>query len=187
MTLTLSTMLPLGTKAPDFQLPDTVSGKMLSLAQIKSDIATVICFICNHCPYVKHIQTELVKVANHYQAKGVHFVAINSNDIEKYPDDSPDNMQKIAAVHQYPFPYLFDETQAVARAYQAACTPDFYLFDHALHCVYRGRFDDSSPGNNLPVTGKDLSSALDALLKHQPIDADQKPSMGCNIKWKNQE
>lgn len=184
MALTPSNMLPLGTLAPDFNLMDTVSGKMISLTQAKSNIATVILFICNHCPYVKHIQTELVKTAKNYQTKGIHFIAINSNDIESYPDDSPENMQKNAAQHDYTFPYLFDETQTIARAYQAACTPDIYVFDHDLLCVYRGRFDDSTPGNNIPVTGKDLTAALDALLEKKEINSDQKPSIGCNIKWK---
>ena len=184
MALTPSTMLPLGTKAPNFNLLDACSGKILSLDQLKSDNATVILFICNHCPYVKHIQDELVKTANRYQAKGIHFIAINSNDIESYPADSPENMRKNAETHHYAFPYLFDETQAIAKAYQAACTPDFYIFDRDLLCVYRGRFDDSTPGNGIPVTGKDLSAALDALLDNQSIDSNQQPSVGCNIKWK---
>lgn len=184
MALTPSTMLPLGTHAPDFNLSDAISGKMISLQQIKSPVGTVILFICNHCPYVKHIQTELVKIANQYQAKNIQFIAINSNDIENYPDDSPENMQKEAQAHDYPFPYLFDETQSIAKAYQAACTPDIYLFDGNLKCVYRGRFDDSTPGNHIPVTGKDLAAALDALLENKTIVSDQKPSVGCNIKWK---
>ncbi len=184
MALTPSTMLPLGTKAPDFNLPDVCSGKLTSLQQIKSDIATVIVFICNHCPYVKHIQTKLVEVANKYQAKGIRFVAINSNDIEKYPDDSPEKMLRDANQYHYSFPYLFDDTQAIAKAYQAACTPDFYVFSPDLLCVYRGRFDESTPGNGVPVTGEELSGALDALLAHKEIDLDQKPSVGCNIKWK---
>lgn len=184
MALTPSTMLPLGTHAPDFNLPDTLSGKMISLQEIKSPVGTVILFICNHCPYVKHIQTELVNIANKYQSKKIQFIAINSNDIENYPADSPENMQKEAKMHGYPFPYLFDETQSVAKAYQAACTPDIYLFDQDLNCVYRGRFDDSTPGNQIPVTGKDLAAALDALLQHKEINPDQKPSVGCNIKWK---
>lgn len=184
MALTPSTMLPLGTHAPDFNLMDTLSGKMISLTELKSSIGTVIMFICNHCPYVKHIQTELAITANKYQAKGIHFVAINSNDVENYPADSPENMKKDAAAHHYSFPYLFDATQTIAKAYQAACTPDFYVFDANLRCVYRGRFDASTPGNNIPVTGKDLTDALDAILANKPINADQKPSIGCNIKWK---
>lgn len=184
MALTPSKMLPLGTQAPDFNLPDTISGKMISLQQLKSNIGTVVMFICNHCPYVKHIQTELVNIANKYQAKGIQFVAISSNDVLNYPDDSPDLMQKEAKAHGYAFPYLYDESQSVAKAYQAACTPDFYLFDRDLHCVYRGRFDASTPGNNIPVTGKDLSAAMDSLLQNKPIITDQMPSIGCNIKWK---
>lgn len=184
MALTPSTMLPLGTLAPDFNLPDAISGKMLSLENLKSDTGTIVMFICNHCPYVKHIQTDLAIVSKKYQAKGFSFIAINSNDIEHYPADSPENMKKEAVEHHYSFPYLFDETQTVAKAYQAACTPDFYLFDQNLLCVYRGRFDDSTPGNAIPVTGKDLISAMDALLENKKIADDQKPSVGCNIKWK---
>lgn len=185
MVQTASTMLPLGTPAPDFALPDTVSGKSLSLDQLKSDRATLIMFICNHCPYVKHVQHELVRLARDYQPKGVAFVAISSNDATNYPEDAPDRMKEVAQRLGYPFPYLYDETQAVARAYQAACTPDFYLFDGALRLVYRGRLDDSTPGNNKPVTGRDLRAALDALLAGKPVSPDQKPSVGCNIKFRN--
>src|SRR3990167_10823778 len=184
MALTPSNMLPLGTKAPEFNLPDCRSGKNVSLQHIKSDIATVILFICNHCPYVKHIQTQLVEVVKKYQAKGISFIAINSNDTQKYLADSPENMRKEAETHGYTFPYLFDESQSIAKAYQAACTPDLYVFDHNLACVYRGRFDDSSPGNNIPVTGKELTAALDAILSGKPVNTDQQPSVGCNIKWK---
>ncbi|HSW93685.1 MAG TPA: thioredoxin family protein [Gammaproteobacteria bacterium] len=184
MALTPSTMLPLGTLAPDFNLPDAISGKKLSLEKLKSDTGTIVMFICNHCPYVKHIQTELADIAKKYQAKGFSFIAINSNDIEHYPADSPENMKKEATLHHYSFPYLFDETQMIAKAYQAACTPDFYLFDRNLLCVYRGRFDDSTPGNAVPVTGSDLTAAMDALLENKKISIDQKPSVGCNIKWK---
>ncbi len=184
MSLTYSEMLPIGTTAPDFNLFDPVSGKNLNLNALKSNKATVIMFICNHCPYVKHIQTELVNVANQYLTKGIHFIAVNSNNADLYPADSPEEMKKTAEALHYPFPYLYDETQSVARAYQAACTPDFYVFDQDLHCVYRGRFDDATPGNQVPVTGKDLSDALDALLTGKPINPDQKPSMGCNIKWR---
>jgi peroxiredoxin len=183
MAETLSTMLPLGTVAPDFKLVDTCTGKQLSLQELKSDIATVVMFICNHCPYVKHIQSKLVEVANLYQKKGVAFIAISSNDVKKYPEDGPSNMQKEAKAHQYTFPYLYDETQSVAKAYQAACTPDFYLFDASLACVYRGRFDDATPGNNRLATGKELTQALDAVLAKKPVMEDQKPSIGCNIKW----
>jgi len=184
MALTPSTMLPLGTIAPDFTLKDTRSDQLVSLSDLKSDRATVIMFICNHCPYVKHVQTKLVEVAKKYQKQGVSFIAINSNDAKNYPADSPEAMKKVAEEKGYTFPYLFDETQAVAKAYQAACTPDFYIFDKNLACVYRGRFDDATPGNSNPVTGQALSHALDAILTDQPVNPDQKPSVGCNIKWK---
>ena len=184
MAETTSTMLPLGTKAADFNLLDTRTEKFISLPEIKSDIATVIMFLCNHCPYVKHIQAKLLEVAKTYQAKGISFVAISSNDIEKYPADSPENMRKEAKTHQYTFPYLFDETQQAAKNYQAACTPDFFIFDSDLKCVYRGRFDDATPGNHHPVTGKELCAALDNVLSGNAVDDDQKPSLGCNIKWK---
>lgn len=184
MAETPSEMIPLGTKAPDFALFDTISGKTLSLNEIKSDIATVIMFICNHCPYVKLLQTKLVETAKEYQRKGISFIAINSNDVEKYPSDDPAHMKLEAEKHQYPFPYLFDETQMIARAYHAACTPDFYVFDKNLLCVYRGRFDEATPGNQKPVTGKDLTRALDALLKGEAVDDEQIASVGCNIKWK---
>ena len=184
MALTPSAMIPLGTKAPDFSLPDAVTGKTLSLQELKSDVATVILFICNHCPFVQHIQKKLIEVANHYQKKGIKFIAINANDIENYPEDSPAHMKQVAKELGYPFPYLFDETQEVARAYQAACTPDLYVFDRNLACVYRGRFDSSTPGRNIPVTGQDLRQTLDNILAQKSIDPDQKPSQGCNIKWK---
>ncbi len=184
MTMTPSTMLPLGTIAPDFALPDTVSGKIYSLNKNKSDIATVIMFLCNHCPFVKHIQTKLAEIAKIYQQKNIQFIAISANDVIDYPADSPENMKKEALEHHYTFPYLYDETQAIAKAYQAACTPDFYIFDKTLACVYRGRFDDATPGNTNPVTGKDLTTALDAILAGKPISTTQHPSVGCNIKWK---
>lgn len=186
MSETSSTMLPLGTKAPDFNLPDVVSGKMLSLNDIKSKNATVIMFLCNHCPYVKHIQDKLVETADHYQAKGIQFVAISSNDAETYPSDGPDKMKLEAQKNLYSFPYLYDETQSTAKAYHAACTPDFFVFDKDLRCVYRGRFDNATPGNAHPVTGKDLSDALDNLLVGKPISAIQHASLGCNIKWKKE-
>lgn len=185
MALTESNMLPLGTLAPDFLLPDTVSGKQISLADIASiDKATVVMFLCNHCPYVVHINTELVRLANEYIAKGVHFVAISSNDAVKYPDDAPDKMHEKALELGYPFPYLYDESQAVARAYDAACTPDFYVFDKNLRLFYRGRLDESRPKNDLPLSGKDLRHALDAALAGNPAPEKQYPSAGCNIKWK---
>ncbi len=183
MALTASSMLALGTKAPDFSLPDTLSGKTLSLSELKSPVATVIMFICNHCPFVVHIQNQLVKVANTYQPKGVKFIAISSNDIINYPDDSPEKMGQLAKELHYPFPYLYDESQDVAKAYHAACTPDFFIFDEN-GLVYRGRFDDSRPGTTIPVTGKDLSAALDCILAKKPLSIEQAPSMGCNIKWK---
>lgn len=184
MALTYSTMLPLGTVAPPFTLPDVVSGKMMSLAELKSDTATLVMFICNHCPYVQHIQGGLVRFAKDYVAKGVSIIAINSNDVVAYPEDSPEKMKEVAQRLGYVFPYLFDETQEVARAYDAACTPDFFLFDSSLRLVYRGQFDDSRPGNGIEVTGKDLRAALDDLLAGRPISIEQKPSVGCNIKWK---
>ncbi len=184
MALTPSTMLPLGTQAPDFALPDTVSNATISLNDIKSDVATVIMFICNHCPYVKHIESQLADVANEYEAKNVNFVAISSNDIENYPEDSPQKMKEFANINGFSFPYLYDESQQTAKNYQAACTPDFYIFDGDLKCVYRGRFDESSPGKTVPVTGKDLRDALDSVIAGKAVNPEQIPSMGCNIKWK---
>jgi thiol-disulfide isomerase/thioredoxin len=183
MSLTLSTMLPLATKAPAFDLLEATSGKFVSLETLKSPKATVIMFLCNHCPYVKHIQAKLIEVANNYQAKQITFIAISANDVKTYPQDGPDAMRIEAQQHHYPFPYLYDESQAIAKAYRAACTPDFYIFDKNLLCVYRGRFDHSTPGNNVPVSGADLTQALDAILAGQEVSKDQQPSMGCNIKW----
>lgn len=184
MAETPSNMLALGTPAPQFTLLDTRTDKMLSLDELKSDKATVIMFICNHCPYVKLIQRKLADVAKEYQTKGIHFIAISSNDAEKYPADSPEKMREEAKIQGYTFPYLYDEHQDIAKAYQAACTPDFYVFDKNLACVYRGRFDSATPGNGHPVTGKELCAALDAILAGNPIDSNQRPSLGCNIKWK---
>lgn len=183
MALTPSSMPPLGMQAPDFSLVDVVSGALTGLQQIRSDTATVIMFICNHCPYVKHVQAELVRLANDYRKRGVAFVAISSNDAVGYPEDGPQQMKAVAREHGYPFPYLYDPTQQVARAYQAACTPDFYLFNRQLKLVYRGQLDDSRPGNGRPVTGRDLRAALDAVLAGIPVDPQQIPSVGCNIKW----
>jgi peroxiredoxin len=177
-------MFPLGATAPSFTLPDVVSNQEVSLEALKSDVATVIMFICNHCPYVKHVQKQLVQLANDYLPKGVAFIAISSNDAVQYPEDGPDNMKKVAEEFQYPFPYLYDESQQVAKAYQAACTPDFYIFDGKLSCVYRGQLDDSRPGNGLPVTGSYIRAALDSIFNNEPIQVQQKPSIGCNIKWK---
>lgn len=179
-----SKMLPLGTKAPDFKLLDTVTNKMESLSDLAGSKATVIAFICNHCPYVKLIQPVLVAVAKQYQNKGVNFIAISSNSVESHPQDGPALMHEEAIQHHYSFPYLYDETQEVAKAYQAACTPDFYIFDKELQCVYRGRFDDATPGNGRAVTGADLTTALDALLAGQALSKMQQPSIGCGIKWK---
>jgi peroxiredoxin len=184
MAATPSTMMPLGTIAPDFTLLNTVTGEIVSLQDLKSDVATLVMFICNHCPYVKHIDAQLVKLATDYQSKGVAFIAISSNDVENYPDDSPEKMKEVAQQLGYPFPYLYDETQEVAKAYQAACTPDFFLFDKDLKCVYRGQLDGSRPKNDVPVTGEDMRAALDAVLAGQPVNPEQIPSIGCNIKWK---
>jgi peroxiredoxin len=184
MAETPSSMLPLGNIAPDFRLLDTKTNQSLSLDELKSPTATVIMFLCNHCPYVKHIQSKLSEIAKLYQTKGVSFIAISSNDVQAYPEDGPAYMRQEAEKNHYSFPYLFDETQEVAKAYQATCTPDLYIFDSHLKCVYRGRFDDSTPGNKRPVTGYDLSQALDNILANQPVNANQKPSVGCSLKWK---
>lgn len=178
-------MLALGTPAPHFSLPDT-DGKIVSLKDFASAPALLVAFICNHCPYVKHLRAELAAVGREYQARGAVIVAINSNDVANFPDDSPAKMKEEKAAAGYTFPYLFDETQAVAQAYHAACTPDFFLFDGAQRLVYRGQFDDSRPRVEkiLPVTGKDIRAALDAVLSGQPVSPDQKPGLGCNIKWK---
>lgn len=184
MARTPSNMLPLGTKAPQFSLTDTISGEEKSLNMVKGKKGTLIAFICNHCPFVIHINPQLVALAKEYQPKGMSFVAISSNDIVNYPQDAPHLMKKVAKELGYTFPYLFDESQAVAKAYDAACTPDFYLFDSELKLVYRGQMDDSRPGNGIPLSGNDLRVAIDALLNGNPINTNQKPSIGCNIKWK---
>jgi thiol-disulfide isomerase/thioredoxin len=184
MSLTPSNMLPLGTKAPNFNLIDPVTSEMVSLDDIKGEKGTVVMFICNHCPYVKHVNEEIVRVCNDYRVVGFGFVAINSNDVEKYPDDSPAEMIIHADKNDYSFPYLFDETQEVAKEYDAACTPDFYLFDDELKLIYRGQLDNSRPGNGIPVNGRDLREALDNVMNNHPQRIDQNPSMGCNIKWK---
>lgn len=184
MAETLSNMLPLGFIAPDFKLLDTVSSKELSLNDLATQEATVIMFICNHCPFVKHINDQLVKLANDYIPKGISFIAISSNDARNYPEDSPEKMKQYAQRLKYPFPYLYDKTQEIAKAYDAACTPDFYIFDKEKKCVYRGQLDDSRPGNGKPVTGKDIRVALEAILNNTSINPAQRPSIGCNIKWK---
>lgn len=185
MAATPSTMMPIGTKAPGFNLTDTVSGRMVGLSDSKGEKATAVIFICNHCPYVLHIIEELVKVAKEYIPKGVSFIAISSNDVKNYPDDSPELMKKLAHEMNFPFPYLYDESQEVARAYNAACTPDFFVFDKDLKCAYRGQFDDSRPKNGIPPTGKDLRRALNEIISGKPVSGEQRPSMGCNIKWKS--
>ena len=183
MALTPSTMLPLGTTAPDFKLPDT-NGKTVALADFKDKPALLVLFICNHCPYVKHIRTGLAQLARDYLSRGVAIVGINSNDAANYPEDSPVRMKEEVKSAGYTFPCLYDESQAVAKAYRAACTPDLYLFNQSHQLVYRGQFDDSRPGNGIPVTGKDLRTALEAVLAGKPVSPNQKASMGCNIKWK---
>jgi thiol-disulfide isomerase/thioredoxin len=184
MALTPSTMLPLGTTAPDFKLPDT-SGKIVSPADFKDAPALLVIFMCNHCPYVVHIRSGLAQLARDYLPKRVAIVGINSNDVANYPDDSPAKMKVEVKSAGYIFPYLYDETQAAAKAYRAACTPDIYLFDKNRQLVYRGQFDASRPGNGIPVTGRDLRAALDAVLSGKPVSPDQKASIGCNIKWKS--
>jgi peroxiredoxin len=179
-----SNMLPLGTAAPEFELPDVVSGEQVRLASLQSDKASVIMFICNHCPYVKHVNKGLVELVNDYQPRGVAFVAISSNDVEAYPEDAPERMKAVAAEQGYSFPYLYDEDQSVAKAYQAACTPDFYIFDGDMKLVYRGQMDGSRPRNDVPVTGEDVRAALDAVLAGESVSEEQRPSLGCNIKWK---
>lgn len=178
-------MLDLGVKAPDFELPDTVSGKTLKLSDVQSDRATVIMFLCNHCPYVIHVKDEIVRLARDYQPQGVSFVGISSNDVVNYPQDGPEEMTRFAKETGYTFPYLYDETQEIARAYDAACTPDFYIFDGEMTLVYRGRLDGSRPKNDIPLNGADLRAALDAVLADEAVSDRQYPSAGCNIKWKN--
>lgn len=184
MAVTPSNMIPLGTLAPNFNLLDPVTSKQVDLHSVKGEKGTVVMFICNHCPFVKHVNAEIVRICNDYHVTGFGFVAINSNDVEKYPDDSPEKMIEAARKHSYTFPYLYDETQEVAKAYRAACTPDFYLFDADLKLIYRGQLDNSRPGNSIPVNGRDLREALDNVLNNSKQRKDQKPSIGCNIKWK---
>ena len=184
MAKTPSLMVSLGTKAPDFSLPEPLTGKTVGLGDVRGERGTVVMFICNHCPYVKHVQKELVDLASEYGSRGIGFVAINSNDIENHPDDRPEKMVEDAQRLAYPFPYLFDESQDVARAYQAACTPDFFVYDGDDRLVYRGQLDSSRPGTGTP-DGSDLRAALDALLGGLAPLAEQRPSLGCNIKWKS--
>ena len=183
MVRTASTMLPLGTQAPEFSLPDA-EGKTVSLGDFADAPALLVVFMCNHCPYVKHVADGLAELARGYQARGVAVVGINANDVATYPDDAPDKMAKEAKRRGYTFPYLYDETQQVAKAYRAACTPDFYVFDHDRNLVYRGQMDSSRPDSSIPVTGEDLRAALDGALTGTPLPESQRPSIGCNIKWK---
>ncbi|HPM81693.1 MAG TPA: thioredoxin family protein [Candidatus Anammoximicrobium sp.] len=183
MVRTASTMLPLGTRAPDFSLPD-IDGRIVSLADFRDAPALLVIFLCNHCPYVKHVAPELARLVRDYQTRGVAVVGINSNDTDAYPDDAPERMVEEVRQRGYTFPYLYDATQAVAHAYRAACTPDFYVFDQQRRLVYRGQMDDSRPRSDVPVTGRDLRAALDAVLAGQSVPEPQRPSLGCNIKWK---
>lgn len=185
MVLTASTMLPLGTSAPDFQLPDLVSGEPISLATFADAPALLVMFICQHCPFVKHVQSQLAQLGDDYAAPQVGIVAISANDVEAHPHDAPEHLRTMATALNFRFPICYDETQAVAQAYTAACTPDFFVFDGDRRLVYRGQLDDSRPSNNYLVTGADLRAALDAVLANQPINSPQKPSIGCNIKWKS--
>ncbi len=184
MALTESTMLELGTVAPDFALTDAVSGKMVKRDDFRGKQGLLVLFICAHCPYVKHIERSLGKLAADYAGKPLAIVAISSNDVNTHPADSPEGLKRQAKDNGFTFPYLYDESQAVAHAYNAACTPDPYLFDKDFKLVYRGQYDDSRPSNGVPVTGKDLRAAIDLVLAGKPVPAEQKPSIGCNIKWK---
>lgn len=176
-------MVPLGSTAPSFNLLNTIDNEVVNLDNLKSGTATVIMFICNHCPFVKHLNSEIVNLSNEYMEKGINFIAISSNDVEYYPQDGPGEMKKMAIELGYKFPYLYDETQQVAKDYGAECTPDFFIYNEKLELVYRGQFDDSRPGKGIP-NGTDIRNALDNIISKKPIDPDQKPSVGCNIKWK---
>lgn len=184
MALTPSTMLPLGTKAPDFELPDVVSGQTISLDTFAGKQALLVMFICRHCPFVKHVQTQLAQIGKDYANSDVGIVAISANDAANYPNDAPEKLKDMAKEFGFTFPFCYDESQETTKAYTAACTPDFFLFDRDRKLVYRGQLDDSRPSNNQPVTGQDLRMALDAVLASQPVNPEQKPSIGCNIKWK---
>tara|TARA_B100000965_G_C19513716_1_gene723120 strand:- start:597 stop:1151 length:555 start_codon:yes stop_codon:yes gene_type:complete len=184
MVLTPTTKINLGFQAPDFHLFNPVKSSMQSLDSLKSSTATVIIFMCNHCPYVVHILDGLVSISKDYIPKGIAFIGINSNDVSTYPDDSPEKMIDLVNSYNLPFPYLFDESQNIAKAYHAACTPDFSVFDNSMNCIYRGQFDDSRPGNSIPVSGKDMRTVLDSMIEGKKLNMIQKPSIGCNIKWK---
>ncbi len=187
MAATPSTMLALRTPAPDFSLPEAVTGRLFSLADFSQDRALLVMFICNHCPFVVHVRDELTRLAADVSSRGVGVVAINANDVEGYPQDGPFEMKKLVGKLGWKFPYLFDATQETAKAYRAACTPDYFLFDAARELAYRGQLDPSRPGNGVPVTGKDLRAAIHAVLSGEPVSPEQKPSIGCNIKWKASE
>jgi peroxiredoxin len=184
MSLTPSNDFQIGALAPDFYLTDVVTDSVKGLIELNGEQGILILFICNHCPFVKHINTEVTRMAYDFQTKGINFVAISSNDVSNYPQDSPEKMKELAKNEGFDFPYLYDESQEVAKAYKAACTPDIYLFDKELKCYYHGQIDDSRPGNNIPVTGKDLRQAMQDLLEGKDTPTIQKPSIGCNIKWK---
>lgn len=184
MARTPSNMIPLGTIAPDFHLKDTNSNNEFSFEDVKGSKGTLVIFMCNHCPFVLHVLPEIIMIANDYRVQGLGVVAISSNDIEKYPEDSPELMSEFAFKNKIDFPYLFDKTQEVAKAYEAACTPDFYLYDNQNRLFYRGQLDDSRPGNGIPLSGSDLRSAIDALIYNRSLNEQQKPSIGCSIKWK---
>ena len=184
MALTPTKNIPLGFLAPAFNLLNPVTNKFENLDDLKSDTVTVIIFMCNHCPYVIHILDQLIQISNDYKSKGVSFIGINSNNIISHPQDSPENMNELVKKYNIPFPYLFDQTQEVAKAYDAACTPDFSVFDKKMQCVYRGQMDSSRPGKNEPINGSDLREVIDLILNDQPITKKQIPSIGCNIKWK---
>jgi peroxiredoxin len=183
MVKTASTMLPLGTTAPEFRLPN-IDGTTIGLNDVATGKGLVVMFLCNHCPFVKHVAPELVRLTKDYESRGIRFVGISSNDILQYPDDAPEMMKTEAAEQGYTFPYLYDESQAVAQAYRAACTPDFFVFDGGKRLVYRGQLDDSRPGNGKPLNGSDMRRALDQILSGAEVSAEQRPSIGCNIKWK---
>ena len=184
MAKTPSTMLPLGTQAPDFSLVDVVSNQSFTLETFKGKKALLVAFICVHCPYVKHVREEIARIGRDYQDKDIGIIAISSNDITQYPEDAPESMKQMAQELGFTFPFCYDETQEVAKAYHAACTPDFFLFDKDRKLVYRGQLDDSRPESGIPVSGRDLRAAIDAILIGQPVNPNQKPSLGCNIKWK---
>ncbi len=184
MVKTASTMLALGTAAPQFELPDVVSGKRISLATFADKKALLLIFLCQHCPFVKHVQDELAKIGHDYSDRSLGIVAISANDINNYPDDSPEKLKQMAQELSFNFPVCYDASQEVSKSYTAACTPDFFLFDGSQKLAYRGQLDDSRPSNGIPVTGKDLRQAINALIEDQEIDFEQKPSIGCNIKWK---